>query len=891
MKKAILTGLIAALGIFGVSASSFAVQTIDSAHKGLYANSAKESCDLCHFSDGKKVCEECHVSGVWSITNKPAPTVATHGGAAPVYDCRVCHNPHVSLQDSNSAAIPGATPLVEGTIAIGIRSIDPAVDGKDSITFNISGVTQDASYPNVAADWADLTLWVPAAAGNDSYAFSLMSSSSGSLVADGGLPWICPDDSKEYETQAQCEYADAGPPAVDVCPSACAELALGSSFSLQYGNLIARRISAPQPYELVGSTSGTAVTLDGPGDFTKADNTGVCQVCHTGASGKTLAFWTSTSTGDTHNVGARCTNCHQHTSGFLVTACNACHGQSSGLTEGHPRGSDSGELAGVAAGSARTLSVTTGAHAVHVDDYAIQCESCHTGTGMTLTAPNNIIKNDGLQIGFQYGATFDGTCTTYDGQVAVDDTGTNPPGAGYTGENGTAIASPVTGAMSCSNVYCHSEGRTAATRLNCPTPALAAGDTVSPSWDWNGVSTAGDPQGDNTKCNNCHGYTNQYGNTILSGNHLSHVQSRGYECFFCHSDTVQDAGDGVNSVITPVAGYANHVNGSYELKGGGQRYGVNISFTYNTTTHTCGPVTGCHDGSARSWGGTDTDFANNALCKDPATCVTAGANIDPVADTYCYPIGTNTVVVVNNSTDADYNDPDKAIVYGGHDGSPGLMNMYWPGKAAPNDYMWQSITDTPQAITHVRTLKTAEQEDINADGPISGYNAWYIFAQADNHPGSVNNMLTTPRIPGGWAESIWASCQMATGSDPVVNDPVILDFTSAWLGGNTIQITDNSLDPDWDDAGKGHNPATSAYIGVYYNSGGVQWYPFIIDNDPGTSHVIPAYDYPEAIVDTLSAGNGDRWVWWNYTIYENHYYNVGDTGINMSTGWQFTVLK
>ncbi|MBI5904143.1 MAG: CxxxxCH/CxxCH domain-containing protein [Deltaproteobacteria bacterium] len=122
-------------------------------------------------------------------------------------------------------------------------------------------------------------------------------------------------------------------------------------------------------------------------DNTGVNRNGICQVCHTTAS-----HWTATS-GDGHNAGARCTQCHTHDSGFAPSDCRGCHGGNDGLTgaAGAPfvtrYWGDSGTT-GIKSGHGRATSPAIGCGDCH--DATLPGGSTHKTNNTSGTAPFNI---------------------------------------------------------------------------------------------------------------------------------------------------------------------------------------------------------------------------------------------------------------------------------------------------------------------------------------------------------------------------------------------------------------------------------------------------------------------------------------------------------------------
>ena len=168
---------------------------------------------------------------------------------------------------------------------------------------------------------------------------------------------------------------------------------------------------------------------------------GICNVCHT-----TTSHYTSTS-GDGHNSGLRCTSCHQHsgsatTNAFAPAGCNVCHGDPPIVnTLGGPNGLVNNPVT--------TGSTSAGAHVKHATggagDYGFACEKCHTG-GM----PASAIPDYKIEIGFNISATYQSG--TYDGRTSLS--GGEVYAAGNTG---TTITTG--GTQACTNIYCHSNGK------------------------------------------------------------------------------------------------------------------------------------------------------------------------------------------------------------------------------------------------------------------------------------------------------------------------------------------------------------------------------------------------------------------------------------------------
>ncbi|MEW6218227.1 MAG: CxxxxCH/CxxCH domain-containing protein [Thermodesulfobacteriota bacterium] len=98
-------------------------------------------------------------------------------------------------------------------------------------------------------------------------------------------------------------------------------------------------------------------------------------------------------------------------------------------------------------------------------------------------------------------------------------------------------------ALTCDNVYCHSDGKSSVDGRRVTGRSLA--------WD----GSASDPQGDSDTCNNCHG------RPPAGDAHWTHI-SRGCTCELCHATSVQkDPAAGAISIRDR----SIHVNGRMDV--------------------------------------------------------------------------------------------------------------------------------------------------------------------------------------------------------------------------------------------------------------------------------------------------------------------------------------
>lgn len=768
MNKRLLVGMFAALMAM-VPLSGYADQTIDAPHVNVDSNGGTEDCTYCHFANYQPSdCVRCHSNNNAPYGDSTAPLVSTHQNL----NCQACHNPHVSLQ---AQGITGAY--------TGISADTPSA-GMTTLT----GVT-----PAPEVLWAEKTgpgrgmiLWV--ANGTDGQ----------------GNP-----QSASFEVTA----IDAGAGTVTV--KGAVPVASGN-FDLRRGQLIAKKVTKtaassyrqgdiPVEFPSQGSTSIFIDTVN-------ATPTGVCQVCHTNTH-----YWKNDGTLATHNANLPCTQCHKHSSGFMVTGCTACH---PGPEPDGPPTVFPDQMA-----SPSTGSMTAGQHALHATTagYNFPCGTCHYGTGMDrINAPTNIVKNDGIQIGFSWGG-FMGYLTSYNGQASV----TVP----YVGTNNTTVTKTGTvgnADLTCSNVYCHSDGT--ALRRGCATSTL----NTSLSWDGNSV----DPQGDTVTCNNCHGYLNGKANVITSGKHLTHVKNLSMPCFYCHADTV--ANDGSGGVV--LSNKTNHVNAAYDVKGGGDWYGTPIVLdkniasgtgTWNPTTKNCTVL--CHNYS-RNWTKTDTGTCPD-VCSGGAVL-----NDDPVSVSFkAEQISRNTVRFTSVATDKDRSDPVKAQCRGGgHDGSSGQLRIQ---RTSGGKLVAVPKFDGQPMINDWVLSDPSQIDSSNPSQPVFWYHRVYI----DNDPASLNNLdpLKTYKnsslapndglIYGDTDGVAWSNAFQSIPWDPnfdetqvnVLATPAVTTSVENLGGGSyRLTLTSNIVDPDAIDStkndyfgGHGHDGTVKVRVKAYWGGG------------------------------------------------------------------------
>ncbi len=242
-----------------------------------------------------------------------------------------------------------------------------------------------------------------------------------------------------------------------------------------------------------------------------------------------------------------CVACHgpngAHGEGF--EGCNVCHGYPPSTSE---PGAD-----GLVAYPSPTGGTSPGGHGKHAtaDGYSYPCQTCHSG-GMT--AQGGIIQNPRqLEMGFNIFGTIGGV---YDGRTL------SAPYS-YTAAPGTTVTT--SGSMTCSTIYCHSDGTSVSTTV---VPAF-----ISPAWTSQGPLV----------CTSCHGYPPAYAHDSPKSNlHADHAVGIG--CNYCHYATTND---GIHITDT-----TKHINGQYDVNAN-SAIGSEITYTWDRGGGTCSNVR-CH---------------------------------------------------------------------------------------------------------------------------------------------------------------------------------------------------------------------------------------------------------------------------------------------------------
>jgi predicted CxxxxCH...CXXCH cytochrome family protein len=426
------------------------------------------SCDSCHFVYGSEpsllpewtahtpqdIDDTQYNTLCWSCHNDiEAPYVRTHsslntsdkygdadgdGEAGWSMECRVCHDPH---QQRQFRAYGSESYVYEGVVS----SVTATTLTESGASWSSNEYKGMIIYPNVE---------------EANYNYRIVGNTSDTITVAG--------------------------------PIDLTRVSVGDTFAITYGKLIKSTIGTPNS----GNKTVKFFKKTGANSYADGDTTynGICEVCHT----QTIYHRNDVTADHSHNVGVRCTTCHQHIEGFKGVGCDVCHG--------YPPVVDSatGGPDGLVNNPGVTGSSTAGAHDMHVNTKLYPCEVCHynsVGSGPT--------HNDGppqvITIGFSlFGGAYVGGI--YDGQTT----------ASYdSSEVNTTVLN--TGSMTCDNIYCHGK---------LPDGTIwGGGKETSPAWDGS------------VTCSSCHDTGGALSD--LSGKHAKHTDGStyGFACEKCHYET------------------------------------------------------------------------------------------------------------------------------------------------------------------------------------------------------------------------------------------------------------------------------------------------------------------------------------------------------------------
>ena len=904
MNKRFLFGMFFAVMAMAPWRGNAATQDIDTPHKNLV-----DGCAQCHFSDfSPGTCSRCHdlKTAAPPYANTNAPYAAAHKSMK----CEACHNPHVSLQDGSAEPA-----YVTGNF--GGKDPYNATTDRTTLT-NVQVVTGPPSEGG-KPDWR----WAMKYGEIGTAGTYVGGKPAGIGKERGMILWVdngVDDQNNPQRTSFEIKDIDVSNPSnYKVTVQGDATAIANGSFELRWGQLIAKAVTT-DPAKSYATADPSKSALDHAVSFPPSASTsryvdtvgtsatGICQVCHIGEKSNNrgpFTHWNASGTHKDHNADKDCEGCHPHASGFMASACRYCH---NGVSEwGAPSMNGSASTGLVTAPpTSVTGSQVAGAHEIHVGGRGgkttelFNCDVCHVGSGMNTSTPDVINHTDGLQIGFNTPGTTMGYKTQYKGQASVGMWNATTK-KGYMGTNYTKVTTDGTpGNYTCSNVYCHTDGTSL--RIGCKT----AKANTTPSWDTPTMqeSPAGSgtyvriADADGTHCNDCHGYSNLFGNTLTTYRHASHV-TQGKKCFYCHAATVDIDGNIIDK--------SKHINGVVDIKGGNGGTGTDTSLmNYDLNTHNC--TNSCHGAAEKSTWLNATDLANIAayVCPDPCTEAdgTVGAamtNTDPILAAEVKNLDPNTLSIADMSVDPDRIDPVKHQCQGGigFDGTLGYVK-YQVLDVGNNGPMGNfdiraplDGTKQPPAVRTYRNIPGFNGVDIQTDP--ANPRVYYQYTAVDSQKDSLSKATSAKTVSDGDGviTTGWATYVMQPVDLPHTNTHPIMDIvTPVTMVRQTpttclLTIMDKTVDPDRND------PAKQAYFGAGHNGGPgyakINWAttgPTGMGTN-GNWTAIPLDGTPTAVTAVANGVTGDL-VWYQYYVEDNHRITNSDKTQSyiIQSGWK-----
>lgn len=380
-------------------------------------------------------------------------------------------------------------------------------------------------------------------------------------------------------------------------------------------------------------------------------------------------------------------------------------------------------------------------------------------------------------------------------------------GATYSGD-----PAPRTPYGSCSNVYCHSIGRTTVATGNLPA-AYNGSIYADPAW------------GSSLGCNGCHGRTTSNGmpdytsdgvGTANANSHQAHVSLSGYGCQECHYGTTNDG--------VTIANHDAHINKATN------EVSFNSSGTYNGSTKKCSN-TYCHsDGTFLSsgtipanispaWGGSITtctgchgnppayaqgQLKNNSHDKHTAyTCNTCHLSTTTTGNTI-----TNRANHANKVYDVQ---ADPSVVVGGNPVSftytfNAIMSRCESVSChSGTEIYWASLA--PGA--NINYTFGSWCYEVNFTGKALGGTPPYTYEWDFGDGQTGTGSALTHRYPGAGPYTVTltvrdANLVAATTQKSVTpqnaNQPAVANYTVS-VSGMTVTLTDLSYDPDYNQCG------------------------------------------------------------------------------------------
>jgi predicted CxxxxCH...CXXCH cytochrome family protein len=287
--------------------------------------------------------------------------------------------------------------------------------------------------------------------------------------------------------------------------------------------------------EMQGAALMTLYTSTTNKNFADANGTGVCQSCHSIPTPADNPGYP-----EEHNGYTGCESCHNHYTPLagggsfgLKGGCTTCHGYP-------PEAKSAGGPNGYAVhqGVSPFTDEDTAGHFTHADKtrYAKRCIECHKGNQHNSGTFTDVFNSAGPLL-------------------------SNFTAAAKGGLKAAYSATP----MTCSNVYCHSNGQPRGGSLVA---------TTTPSWAQNKGGGLGAITQTTNRCDFCH---NGYKATLTTNAHGKHLAVNA-TCDVCHRLSPAD-----NSFV-PYSGNA-HVNGKKDVLF--STSGIATGGTWNDTAATC----------------------------------------------------------------------------------------------------------------------------------------------------------------------------------------------------------------------------------------------------------------------------------------------------------------
>lgn len=274
--------------------------------------------------------------------------------------------------------------------------------------------------------------------------------------------------------------------------------------------------------------------------------------------------------------------------------------------------------------------INTNAHAKHINNATvtgklISCQDCHNATtadGTTINATTGYTDHVNKSVNIKFN----------NADINKDTDAPTYNAAATTGADGYAKAvGNSTTQNTCSNVYCHSAGKTDGSGN-----LVAVGGTTFRSMNWNGASIG---------CDGCHGnqagkahpvYASGAVGSTTANSHVRHVEGLGYNCETCHTTTTASTTIPPTSVISG----GTHLNRSMDVAFDAAYNRGGSSYNGTVGTKSCSNIY-CHsDGNGGNpnqtpqWGGSVNCRSCHAGDVASGTPMSTGKHRDHIDATY-----------------------------------------------------------------------------------------------------------------------------------------------------------------------------------------------------------------------------------------------------------------